>query len=85
MAGRPAIYRGFRVGDGLALLGAAVALAVTAPATASKVEAHSAADPAPAGDALAFERPDGSAFLRRDGGDTALPGHDPAAGQVGSP
>ena len=81
MAGRPAIYRGFRVGDGLALLGAAVALAVTAPATASKVEAQPAADPAPAGDALAFERPDGSAFLHRDGHETALPGHDPAAGQ----
>jgi hypothetical protein len=39
-----------------------------------------AADPAAAGDALAFERPDGSAFIRRGGEVGTLPGHDPASG-----
>ena len=79
--GPPGDLPGFRVGDGVALLGAAAALAVTAPATASKVEAQPAADPAAAGEALVFQRPDGSGVLRRDGRETALPGHDPAVGQ----
>jgi hypothetical protein len=80
MASRPAIYRGFRVGDAVALLGTAAVLAVTVPATASRVESRPAADPGVAADALVFERPDGSAFIRRGGEEAVLPGHDPATG-----
>ena len=80
MAGRPAIYRGFRVGDAIALLAAAAALVATVPATASRVEAGPAADPAVAGTDLAFQRPDRAGFIRRGGEDIALPGRDPAAG-----
>ncbi len=60
MATRPGIYRGFRFGDGLALLAAAGALVVAAPAGASHTEARPAADPAVGGDDVAFQRPDGS-------------------------
>ena len=80
MAARPGIYRGFRFGDGLALLAAAGALVVAAPAGASHTEARPAADPAVGGDDVAFQRPDGSGFLRRGGGSVALPGDDPALG-----
>ncbi len=80
MAERPSIYRGFRVGDGLALLAAAAALAVTVPASASRIETRPAADPAAAGNDLAFQRPDRSGFVHRGGRDVALPGRDPAAG-----
>ena len=80
MAERPAIYRGFRFGDGLALLAAATALIATAPATASKLESAPAADPAVGGKDFAFQRPDRSGFLRRGGGKVALPGRDPALG-----
>jgi hypothetical protein len=80
MAEHPAIYRGFRFGDGVALLAVATALVVTVPATASRTETRPAADPATAGDDLAFQRPDGSGFIHRGGTDVALPGHDPALG-----
>lgn len=80
MACRPGIYRGFRVGDGLALLGVAGALAATTPAGAAHTEARPAADPALAGDSIVFQRPDGSGVLRRDGADIPLPGRDPALG-----
>ncbi len=80
MAERPAIYRGFRVGDGLALLAAAAALVVAVPASASRVETRPAADPAAGGKDLAFQRPDRSGYIRRGGRDLALPGRDPALG-----
>jgi hypothetical protein len=80
MAGRPAIYRGFRLGDAIALLAAAAALIATGPASASDVVASDGADPAVAGDDLAFERAGGSGVLRRQGREIPLPGHDPAAG-----
>ena len=80
MAGQPAILRGFRAGDALALLAAAGALAVAVPADASRLESRAAADPAVGGRDLAFERPDGSGVIRRAGGDAALPGDDPALG-----
>ena len=81
MAGRPAIYRGFRVGDAIALLAAAAALVATVPATASKVEAGPAADPAVAGDAISpSSAPTARVSSRRGGEDIALPGRDPAAG-----
>jgi hypothetical protein len=81
MAERPAIYRAFRLGDGLALLGAAGALAVAVPAGASKSAAHPAADPSVGGDALVYQRPDGSGVIRRGPEERALPGHDPAIGE----
>ncbi len=80
MAGRPGILRGFRIGDGLALIAAAAALVIAAPAGASHTDAAPAADPSAAGKALAFQRPDGSGVLRGPGPDVALPGTDPALG-----
>ncbi len=80
MAGRPAIYRGFRVGDGLALLGAALALALGAPANAAKIEASPAADPSVGGRDVAFQAPDRTGFVHRDGASVRLPGRDPALG-----
>jgi hypothetical protein len=80
MAGRPGLYRGFRLGDGVALLAAAVALVATAPAGAAKTATGQAADPATGGGALVFERPNGTAILRRGDQNTILPGHDAAIG-----
>jgi hypothetical protein len=80
MAERPEIYRGARLGDGVALLAAAVALALAAPAGAANTEARPAADPASAGKALLYQRPDRSAVIKRQGPDVAIQGHDPAAG-----
>jgi hypothetical protein len=80
MAERPAIYRGFRFGDGVALLGAAAALIVAVPAGAAHTESKPAADPSAGADAIAYQRPDGGGFLRRGGEDIRLPGHDPALG-----
>jgi hypothetical protein len=80
MAERPGIYRGVRLGDGAALLAAAAALVVAGPASAAKTESRPAADPASAGKALLYQRPDGSAMLQRRGPDVAVQGHDPAAG-----
>ena len=80
MAGRPSLYRGLRIGDGLALVAVAAALVVTVPATASRIESRPAADPSVGGDDLAFQRPDRSGVLRRGGAETPLPGRDPALG-----
>ncbi len=80
MACRPGIYRGVRVGDGLALLASAAALAVAVPAGAAQTESRPAADPSIGGAAIVFQRPDRSGVLRRDGRDVALPGRDPALG-----
>jgi hypothetical protein len=80
MAQRPAIYRGFRFGDGLALLGSAAALVAAVPAGAAKNAARPAADPGVAGKALVYQRPDGSGVIRRGSEEQALPGHDPAIG-----
>jgi hypothetical protein len=80
MAQRPAIYRGFRAGDGVALLASAAALAVAVPAGAAKNAARPAADPSVAGKALVYQKPDGSGVMQRDGREVALPGHDPAIG-----
>lgn len=80
MAGRPAILRGFRLGDAVALLAAAVALAGAVSANAAKPEQSAAADPAPGADLFAFERADGTGFIRRGGNEVQLPGGNPAAG-----
>jgi MFS family permease len=80
MAGRPALYRGFRLSDGAALALVAAALLTTVPASASRLEQAPAADPSAAAEGLAFQRPDRSGFLLRAGNETALPGRDPAVG-----
>ena len=90
MAEQPAIYRGFRFGDALALGLTALVLTgadrseaqVAAPSqqapTASAALAG-AADPSLAGNSFAFDR-GGRAFLRRGGVETRLPGRDAALG-----
>jgi hypothetical protein len=80
MAQRPAIYRGFRAGDGVALLASAAALVVAVPAGAAHNAARPAADPVVAGKALVYQGPDGTGKLRRGSQTTSLPGHDPAIG-----
>jgi hypothetical protein len=81
MADRPGIYRGARLGDGLALVAVAAALVVVAPASATRTDVQPGADPSIAGKGFVFQRPNGSAVLRRSGKSTvALPGHDPAIG-----
>jgi hypothetical protein len=80
MAERPAIYRGFRFGDGLALLAAAGALIVAVPAGAAHTESKPGADPSLGGNDIAFQRPGGRGFIHRGGRNVRLPGHDPALG-----
>jgi hypothetical protein len=80
MADRPGIYRGARLGDGLALVAVAAALIVVSPASATRTDVQPGADPALAGKAFVFQRPDGSGELRRGGKTVGLPGHDPAIG-----
>lgn len=80
MASRPAILRGFRIGDGIALLACAAALVSVIPANAAQVEKRPAADPAVGGKDLAYQRPNRSGMLQRAGGDVNLPGSDPALG-----
>ncbi len=81
MAQRPGIYRGFRLGDAVALLVAAAALVAAQPdpAGAARV-ATGAGDPSAFGDDLVFERPNGNAVLQRAGNNMPLPGSDPAVG-----
>jgi hypothetical protein len=80
MADRPALYRGFRLGDGAALSLVAVALVATVPASAARLERAPAADPSVAAEGLGFQRPDRSGFLLRGGEEVPLPGRDPALG-----
>jgi MFS family permease len=80
MAERPAIYRGFRLADAAALVAAAAALTAVGPAEALRPETRPAADPSLGGGALVVQRPDRSGLLIRGGGETPLPGRDPAIG-----
>ncbi|MGH2951751.1 MAG: hypothetical protein ACRDKX_06890, partial [Solirubrobacterales bacterium] len=80
MAGRPGVYRGLRLGDGLALLAVGGVLVTTVPANAAQTESSPAADPTVGGDDLAYQRPDRSGVLRRGGGEIPLEGRDPALG-----
>jgi hypothetical protein len=80
MAERPLLYRGFRLGDAALLTLVAVALGTASSAVAAKVEINGAADPSVAPNAFAWQAPDGSGFLLREGGYTALPGRQPAVG-----
>lgn len=79
MAERPAIYRGARIGDALALVIAAAALA-TGTATAANPEASPGADPSAEPGELAHQLEDRSGVLRRGGASVPLPGTDPAIG-----
>lgn len=80
MAERPAIYRGFRLGDGLALAACAAALVVAVPAGAAQSEVSPGADPAAGSDGFVYQRPDGSGVFKRGGDEVALQGQDPALG-----
>ncbi|UJA21442.1 hypothetical protein HJD18_15285 [Thermoleophilia bacterium SCSIO 60948] len=92
MAMRPAIYRGFRFGDALALTGVAVLL-ISSASSASAQEpeesaelaagqiAKPAADPSAGPDSeLAYQLRDRDGVLETVDGKTALPGKDPAVG-----
>ena len=78
MALRPSIYRGFRFGDGLALLAAAAALAVGGTADAAKTFAPRGADPSARAGAVAFEVPGTGGVIDEGGARRELPGSDPA-------
>jgi hypothetical protein len=81
MAGRPVLLRGARLGDAAALMLAAVAIVASERATAATTVQDNAADPAAAGESIAFQRgPERNAFLRRGGQGFELPGTDPALG-----
>ncbi len=81
MTQRPAIYRGFRVGDALALVAVAAAAAVTAlPAGAAVRTATGGGQPSAWGADLAYQRAGGPGILRRGGRSVRLPGSLPAVG-----
>jgi hypothetical protein len=80
MAERPALYRGFRLGDAVALALAAVALGAGSSASAANTVVTMAADPSAAGRTLVYQRADQSGALRSHGQTIDLPGTDPAIG-----
>ena len=81
MATRPGVYRGLRMGDGLALSAVAAVLVVNASgAGAAGTAASSAADPSATVDTVVFERIGGNGVLMRGGAAVPLPGTDPAIG-----
>ena len=92
MAERPAILRGLRAADAVALAVCAAVIGVApaqaaeprASAAAATIAAGAASGPAADAGLFAFQRPGGTGYLRR-GGTFALPGRDPAlaAGLVG--
>ena len=71
MAERPAILRGFRAADALAL--AAVALALGSESAQAQVIAQSGTDPSTAGADVAWQVPGSTGVLARGGQVTALP------------
>ncbi len=80
MAERPLLYRGFRLGDAALLAVLAAALGTAGTAAAAKVEIKGGADPSVAPFAFAWQAPDGSGFMLRDGAPHPLPGRQPAVG-----
>jgi hypothetical protein len=87
MAMRPALLRGARAGDALALTAVAAALLAAAgsagaadPGAADRVLVRNGSDPAAAGAALVYEARPGRAMLLTGGTRTELPGTDPAIG-----
>jgi hypothetical protein len=81
MTMRPSLYRGARAGDAGALALSAVLMVVAVPAGAAETSALGAGDPSLSGRDMVYERTDGAAILRRDGGQAQrLPGTEPAIG-----
>ena len=82
MAERPAILRGLRVADAVALAACAIAMTAVAPAQAASVAAPNASGPGTEGAYFAFQRPGpaGAGYLRGPNGTVGLPGRDPAVG-----
>jgi hypothetical protein len=89
MAERPAILRGLRVADAVALAACAVAMTAVAPASAAPkargaatVAEANASGPAAEGAYFAFQRPGAGqvGYLRGPSGTVALPGRDPVLG-----
>jgi hypothetical protein len=82
MAERPAILRGLRVADAVALAACAVAMTSVAPARAATIAAPQGSGPAAEGPYFAFQRPGpgGVGYLRRPDATVGLPGRDPSLG-----
>jgi hypothetical protein len=82
MAERPAILRGLRAADAVALAACAVAMTAVAPASAATLVATAASGPSAEGALLAFQRPGpgGVGYLVRPDATVGLPGRDPALG-----
>jgi hypothetical protein len=79
MAERPAILRGLRVADAIALAACAAAL-WAAPAQAASVFAVPATDPSVDGRVVAFQEPGGGGVIAGDGFRQPAPGAHPAVG-----
>jgi hypothetical protein len=82
MAERPAILRGLRAADAVALAACAVAMTAVAPASAAGIAAPQGSGPAAEGAYFAFQRPGAGslAYLRGPSGTVGLPGRDASLG-----
>ena len=80
MTQRPAIYRGFRFGDALALAIVGAVALTAMPAGAAVRVAAGAGEPSAARAELVYQRAAGPGILRRAGRDIRLPGRLPAIG-----
>jgi len=80
MAERPAILRGLRAADAVALAACAVAITAVTPAQAATITSTAASGPAAEGNLIAFQRPGGTGYLRRPDATLGLPGRDPSLG-----
>lgn len=79
MAERPELYRRIRLGDAVALLGAAGALLFAGTAKAAPDSVKGASDPQIAGDTIAYANgPDDNARYDEGSGPQGLPGTDPS-------
>jgi hypothetical protein len=85
MAERPAILRGLRAADAVALALCAAVIGVAPAQAATTIAAAEASGPAADASLFAFQRPGGVGYLRRGGSTFVLPGRDPtlAGGLVG--
>jgi hypothetical protein len=80
MTQRPAIYRGFRLGDALALAVVGATVLTALPAGAAVRIAAGAGQPAAARAEFVYQRAAGPGILRRAGRNVPLPGRLPAIG-----
>ena len=80
MTQRPAIYRGFRLGDALALAVVGAAALTALPAGAAVRVAAGAGEPAAARAEFVYQKAAGPGILRRAGRSVRLPGRLPAIG-----